>query len=353
MELAMHPQDTIVTDREEGMNNGKVYDWFKHARTLMYTPHPTRPQKFCKRYLYAGKGDDDEMINLPVLSHRVREAEEKKSHWLGAFMYVEDEKYGDLWFSHGMLYLASAAVTEWMYFSSIPLLEGNLEGPEDHQFAYLMRESGIHYRDSNWEGWYKETHTRQLVDAETIVYHNCKTVGLFFRCLTAFDSVDIHHPLLQLENAQTRIHQLGLTTSTSCISKTMTSVRQTLDSRTIPLAELDHLLIQTTLQVCIDYSHVDSREIVDKIVGWMVERVMFDLEKMDNGAVRDPVTVETVEGEWRDQMVEWALEDARAEEGREAEEEVWVVEEEDETREEQREEAEEEHGGEEGVEEGK
>ncbi|KAI9344601.1 hypothetical protein BDR26DRAFT_857250 [Obelidium mucronatum] len=48
-EQSLHPTDTLITNRTENANEGKILDWFQYARSVLYTRHPTSPNQYCKR----------------------------------------------------------------------------------------------------------------------------------------------------------------------------------------------------------------------------------------------------------------------------------------------------------------
>ncbi|KAJ3025054.1 UNVERIFIED_CONTAM: hypothetical protein HDU68_007519 [Siphonaria sp. JEL0065] len=68
LEREINPNDTIITNRLEGVNNGKSVDWFRIARNLVYVPHPNQEGRWCRKYLAVAKTDDDTVISVPRAS---------------------------------------------------------------------------------------------------------------------------------------------------------------------------------------------------------------------------------------------------------------------------------------------
>ncbi|KAJ3077413.1 hypothetical protein HDU98_000063 [Podochytrium sp. JEL0797] len=278
MEMEEHEEDTIITERMEAMNDGKVYDWFKHAGNIMYAPHPFIPSKWCLRYSYIGKGDDDEMINIPRLSRALRMLPKKKSQYVG---FPLDD------YMHGQLYFATPDIVEWIAFAIIP--EEKMVGNEDHVFAYLVAESKIDVQRVDWKPFYFETHKeRWVVNPGTIIMHPCKSLEMFFRCMMAFDIIDKNSELLTLEPATERLRQLGLILDPTIVQKAITEVQQ--DLRKAPH---QHVQMSVFNDMMLWYAIGFQAEengvwLTQEEKTRMIETVFWELERGEDGKVVDP-----------------------------------------------------------------
>ncbi|KAJ3238458.1 hypothetical protein HDU81_007727 [Chytriomyces hyalinus] len=188
LERLSNPNDTLTTSHEENMNKGKTLDWFLFARNLSYTAHPTRAGKWCQKYLYVGKTDDDAVIHVPRLSARLQElAISKSSQYIGRVW--GKTKKTDLKHMTGMLYVVSLDVLEWMYSNPKKTPVSGVLG-EDLQFSRWITDAQLDVewvdetrfhdrpRDGELSGWSPAPITNQ-----TIVVHYCKTPRQFFRCI--------------------------------------------------------------------------------------------------------------------------------------------------------------------------
>ncbi|KAJ3292626.1 hypothetical protein HDU79_001232 [Rhizoclosmatium sp. JEL0117] len=223
MEMDEHQEDTIITDRIVDNNDGKVYDWFKYAGNIMYTPHPVIPSKWCLRYEYIGKANDDSMINVASLSQLLRKLP-KKQQYIGQMDADRDSM-------DGMLYLVTPDIVEWLAFAIIP--EERMVGREDHVFADFVRDSRINVNYIDMKHKVFDTRNdRWVVSPHTVVMHPCKSMEMFFRCMMMFDVVDRNHELLADQDLFTdRLLQLGLDLAPPIVNKTITEVRLELSKR--------------------------------------------------------------------------------------------------------------------------
>ncbi|ORY52322.1 hypothetical protein BCR33DRAFT_845516 [Rhizoclosmatium globosum] len=207
MEEIAHPSDTIITEREENMNDGKTYDWFNLSRGMLYTEHPVRKNEFCLRYRFVGKTDDDAIIHVPRLSKLLLQLPISESHFVGRAL--------DFYMT-GMLYLLSADIVEWIHTSPIPAK--NAVGHEDMQTGVWLQKglpkADIKHHDQK-ELFHdlEESHNvpRHRSHDKSIVIHWCKDIARFFRCygdlygtppsalkrLTTLNSLKLHQKRLK------------------------------------------------------------------------------------------------------------------------------------------------------------
>ncbi|KAJ3294006.1 hypothetical protein HDU79_011679 [Rhizoclosmatium sp. JEL0117] len=164
---------------EENMNLGKSLDWFLHARSILYTRHPTTKNHYCLRYKFIGKSDDDTVIHLPRLSTFLKTLHPQKSHYIG-------RSFNDAYMS-GMFYLLTPDLTEWIHHSPIP--KQNRKGHEDRQVGVWFVRGNI-----TWGIYLAKTFTfHDLEEApnifarkstrESVAVHWCKDGPKMFRCI--------------------------------------------------------------------------------------------------------------------------------------------------------------------------
>ncbi|KAJ3071473.1 hypothetical protein HDU99_002405 [Rhizoclosmatium hyalinum] len=263
------------------------------ARNLMYTPHPTKAGRYCQKYTFIGKGDDDEAINLRALVRHIKTAKKENVPQLAGFMMYEDAEFKErVWYAHGMLYFGSPELVEWIHTSPIPQEQPELLAlPEDHVFGYLLRESKIYMKRTEWRPYYFETHKDEwMVTDDTIIAHPCKALDSFFRCMTLFDRVTQDHPLLIPENAKLRLEHLGLLATDEVVNQTIKKVKEAINKEPMfIMAQFNRLLLGQAVYLTIAEFNL-PKETIDKII----TKVTFDLEKGANGAVKVPVNVETL-----------------------------------------------------------
>ncbi|ORY35986.1 hypothetical protein BCR33DRAFT_790660 [Rhizoclosmatium globosum] len=196
LEKSQNPEDTVIT-------------------TPLF-PHPTLEGKFCKRYLFVGKTDDDSVVHLGKLGRllvNIVNTSKSATHFVGDMFYDQIGKKRT-WIKgmHGMLYLMTADLVEWIRFHD------------------LMNVNPI-------------TNTFQNeITQETIVVHYCKTLEAFFKCMAGlFEEIGPKHPLLEPTAAQTRLKQQGLFLPLTHLSETLAYIQS--NKTTLLLAEFDHHLL--------------------------------------------------------------------------------------------------------------
>ncbi|KAJ3030440.1 UNVERIFIED_CONTAM: hypothetical protein HDU68_008992 [Siphonaria sp. JEL0065] len=254
-EKAAYPNDTIITTRPEGRDEGKILDFFQYARSILYTAHPIIPEKYCQRYLYVAKSDDDSVIHLPRLSNLLLGLPRNGTHFVGnVFHDVITQARIQISGMHGMLYLMTADLVEWINFSPIP--RDNVKGVEDQQVGYWFQLSKIHI-DWFYVGvnrfhdlmdvnpitkWFQHR-----ITSETIVVHYCKTLQDFFRCMSGLlEDISTQHSLFTPAAAQHRLKENGILLPLNNISVTLQSIAEKHypnPETALPLAEFDHHLL--------------------------------------------------------------------------------------------------------------
>ncbi|KAI8613591.1 hypothetical protein BC830DRAFT_1168976 [Chytriomyces sp. MP71] len=185
-------RDVILTDRVEGLTNGKIFDWIRAARNLSYAAHPTREGVYCRKYLYIGKSDDDSVIHVPrlskLLTHLWENNEKGESLFVGR-NWDRGGRHPALKHMTGMLYLTSLDVTEWLSVSKLPLVIRPKIG-EDLQFSRWIIQGNLsvtwidrdefHNREADGE---PVSFAHRPIGEDTIVVHHCKSHRHFFKCL--------------------------------------------------------------------------------------------------------------------------------------------------------------------------
>ncbi|KAJ3030439.1 UNVERIFIED_CONTAM: hypothetical protein HDU68_008991 [Siphonaria sp. JEL0065] len=257
-EQQLHPFDTLITNRTESKDEGKIYDWFHYARSVMYSKHPSIPNAYCKRYSFVGKAEDDETINVPVLSEALRALNSSNSHFVGYPVAVEQtlKLHKNLPKMHGMLYFVNAEMVEWISFSDIP--KSNLVGPESHQVSKWLHKSGINIQIVNWRTKYHETthaisFENQPISKNTIVVHPCK--HMFFTCMSyMFERISADHDFMDLETASSHLESLSLTFPQAIIQQSLIYMHNVFLQRdpttpTISLPEFEYGLLHYTLKL--------------------------------------------------------------------------------------------------------
>ncbi|KAJ3286948.1 hypothetical protein HDU79_006106 [Rhizoclosmatium sp. JEL0117] len=179
LEEMTYPEDTHVLEREENMNDGKTMDWLGYARTIMYIEHPTEPGKFCLRYRFIGKTDDDSVIHIPRLSEKLLKLPAQGPHYVGRYHNQ---------FMAGLGYLMSPDLIEWIHHSPIP--GQHALGHEDYQVGFWFREAKINntiqFHDQGFlfhDLEESNNFARARSTKESIVIHLCKDMARMFRCI--------------------------------------------------------------------------------------------------------------------------------------------------------------------------
>ncbi|KAJ3297359.1 hypothetical protein HDU79_003974 [Rhizoclosmatium sp. JEL0117] len=253
LEKSQNPGDTVITTRIEHRDEGKILDWFTYARSQLYSPHPTLEGKFCKRYLFVGKTDDDSVVHLGKLGRllvNIVNTSKSATHFVGDMFYDQIGKKRT-WIKgmHGMLYLMTADLVEWIVHSKVP--QENLKGIEDQQVGYWLMLSNIKidWFDVGLKRFHDLMNVNPITNTfqneitqETIVVHYCKTLEAFFKCMAGlFEEIGPKHPLLEPTAAQTRLKQQGLFLPLTHLSETLAYIQS--NKTTLLLAEFDHHLL--------------------------------------------------------------------------------------------------------------
>ncbi|KAJ3242334.1 hypothetical protein HDU81_005087 [Chytriomyces hyalinus] len=182
LEQTIFPQDTIITQRKEGRDDGMIFDWFQAARKLAFSPHPTRVGEWCQKYRYFGKSDDDALVHVERLSRLLASFPQGQANFVGRHALKDH-----LHMTHmtGMLYLVTADILEWMFHSPIP--KENLKGMEDVQVGKWLVLGAI---EASWIDVGTKFHNlpeaqyfQKPVTNETAVVHWCKSETQFFKCV--------------------------------------------------------------------------------------------------------------------------------------------------------------------------
>ncbi|KAJ3030900.1 UNVERIFIED_CONTAM: hypothetical protein HDU68_007398 [Siphonaria sp. JEL0065] len=134
-------EDLVVMHELEDRDSGKILEWFRYSRSVMYSQHPSgREGMFCQRYRFVGKGDIDAVFHIVRLSRLLSGLSTQVSWFIG-------RSFGAPHFHMtGMLYLLSLDIVEWINFSPIP--KQHMKGVEDVQVGKWLLEGNIKFQKS-------------------------------------------------------------------------------------------------------------------------------------------------------------------------------------------------------------
>ncbi|KAI8827713.1 hypothetical protein BJ741DRAFT_629099 [Chytriomyces cf. hyalinus JEL632] len=186
LEVAAHPSDSVVYGRRENKDKGKIIDMYHAMRkSRFYAPHPTHRGRFCARYQFFGKADDDAVIHLHRLSQYLEFVQETEGTmhrlWIGRTVHN---------FQLGMTSLLSMDLAEWVSTSRIPVL--NAIGKEDKKVRDWLRSGNIDhslvdasFRFHNKMGSrkYGPAWADGVASNASIVTHYCKSPKEFAQCV--------------------------------------------------------------------------------------------------------------------------------------------------------------------------
>ncbi|KAJ3092608.1 hypothetical protein HK100_006902 [Physocladia obscura] len=259
VEETMFPDETVVFNAPEDRDSGKILDWFKYARDNMYTRHPKLANKWCLKYRYIGKGDDDAVFHLPRLAGEMmsNDKDPKKSFFVGRpFPLPWDHMTG-------MLYFVTADIVEWIHWSPIPIKY--LAGIEDVQVGKWLLEADFDFDKIDFGLNYHDLEESPMwspgpIHDYTKVIHWCKDMARMYRCISGlFDngviSPEIAHRLTRDQNLKTRFKQFGILNTTSIESqRSIIAKIQTLQSikQSLTFDEIDFLIVRDLVVSWID-----------------------------------------------------------------------------------------------------
>ncbi|KAI9330046.1 hypothetical protein BDR26DRAFT_871745 [Obelidium mucronatum] len=253
VEEMLFPNETVVFEALEDRDSGKILDWFRWVREHMYEPiavqegrqrwwwlwgkgqeqqYQEQPQyKWCLKYQYVGKGDEDAVFELTRLGKKLFEISRLGRRGMFSTSAFIGRIFPTPWIHMtGMLYLLSADIVEWINFSPIPV--ENLAGVEDIQVGKWLLEGGFYYRELQ-QGLHfhdlEESHQWSpgpIKDYSTVV-HWCKDMARMYRCISGLFhnhtiAPEVAHRLTLPTNLATRIKRFGLTILKSHISQWIT-----------------------------------------------------------------------------------------------------------------------------------
>ncbi|KAI9330051.1 hypothetical protein BDR26DRAFT_712918 [Obelidium mucronatum] len=156
-EQALFDDVVVMEEAVEHRDNGKILEWFKYARSVLYSRHPSKDSNYCLRYRFIGKGDVDAVIHIKRLS-RILSGLSDDSRYIGRSFVVPH------YHMTGMLYLVTSDIVEWINFSPIP--KQHLNGVEDVQVGKWLLESKIHFKKAEQ---YNRFH--DLEESPNVCYH--------------------------------------------------------------------------------------------------------------------------------------------------------------------------------------
>ncbi|KAJ3030902.1 UNVERIFIED_CONTAM: hypothetical protein HDU68_007400 [Siphonaria sp. JEL0065] len=181
LEQLLFPNTTVISHRKESRDSGKILDWFKFSRSLLYTPHPSIPAEYCLRYRFVAKADEDAVIHLERLGRLLNGVEtSNKAQFIG-------RGYNDpVMHMTGMLYLLSANTVEWIYSSLVP--ESWIHGVEDVMVGMWLLKGGLSVDYIEQGHQFHDLAESTAFSAgdttnETVVLHWCKDQVRMLRCV--------------------------------------------------------------------------------------------------------------------------------------------------------------------------
>ncbi|KAI8613004.1 hypothetical protein BC830DRAFT_1220069 [Chytriomyces sp. MP71] len=276
MEQDMYPEDTIVTSRKEGRDEGKILDWIREARNLTFVPHPTRSGQWCQKYSYIGKADDDAVIHLERLVDLI------DSLPVGSTNYVGRQSFPGTRGRHmtGMLYMLTPDLIEWMSHS--PIAATKLFGIEDVVISDWMWHSGINITwidvQDSFHNLPHSTYFQKRISNESVVVHMCKNTEEFFGCVENLYEPQLtiigpDHELLEIEAMGDRIlNQFGVNITTEDgeeVKQRMTT--RLVNQATLSEKEYDTIILESIMtpifskERLAEVSDTEKRDVIDKI----------------------------------------------------------------------------------------
>ncbi|KAJ3030903.1 UNVERIFIED_CONTAM: hypothetical protein HDU68_007401 [Siphonaria sp. JEL0065] len=257
LEQTMFPNETVITSRLEDRDSGKILDWFRFARSLMYSPHPTVPNEYCLNYRFVGKADDDAVIHFPRLSKTLNKMS-VETKYIGRF------HDSPVTHATGMLYLLSADVVEWIYSSPFPA--ALVHGVEDVQVGFWLQEGKLNTSLVEMGPMFHDltespNFSAAATTSESIVVHFCKNRFLMTRCIwTLFDEEDDENEkerhwvelsrLVTLGSLRSRLKHFRLDDRVTEpeFLQTVEAIQNRFDGGGLTVSEVDLLLIRKPME---------------------------------------------------------------------------------------------------------
>ncbi|KAJ3067533.1 hypothetical protein HDU98_009237 [Podochytrium sp. JEL0797] len=195
-ESVLFPDDTVILDIPENMDNGKTFHWLRMSRKFLYTRHPKDLDAYCSRFNFVGKGDDDTIIHVPRLSRFFQTVSTTQLNYIGTY---------DMGYMTGLLYLLSSPLTEYITVADHEWSNANKVGYEDRVTGNLIQHTELkvnnvysvkkmhdHYDSPNWDVGFTTFETMALHWNHDI-YHFLKG----FRDLYGSDGVDTEEAVMR------------------------------------------------------------------------------------------------------------------------------------------------------------
>ncbi|KAJ3022263.1 UNVERIFIED_CONTAM: hypothetical protein HDU68_009232 [Siphonaria sp. JEL0065] len=274
LEFNEHPEDTIITDRYEDRDDGKVLDWFEYARSQMYIPHPTLNGEWCLRYQYIGKSDDDSVIHVSRLSSILKKLP-NGSNYVGRVSYPNQRNQH----MTGMLYLLTSDIVEWINDSPIP--ESNKIGVEDVNVGQWLWDGNLDveliHRDREFHNLPSAPYFQRRIDNDSVVVHYCKHLEQFFECMKGlYDPtppiITIDHYLVHPEMINYRVKfQFGLNITNETEQYIFEEIYFKVKETPLKLPEYDNILLESSIESALemlglaDVEQNTRKAMIDKI----------------------------------------------------------------------------------------
>ncbi|KAJ3004742.1 UNVERIFIED_CONTAM: hypothetical protein HDU68_004918, partial [Siphonaria sp. JEL0065] len=293
MELAaeetMFPNETLVLERLEARDTGKLYDWFKHVHSKeLYSQHPTIPSNLCPKYRFVGKGDDDAVIHIPryvywdggTLLNQITRLSRLLSSIPDEPVILGREYFAPHFHMTGMLYLVSSHVASWIGTSPIPA--SNITGIEDVVMGrwilnaddIKINRHNVIYRFHDLEESTGFPHNKTT--AESVVLHWCKDELRFFRCMSSLFDQDVLRPeilkrLASPTSIRTRVDKYGLGMDDKEFSRAVSTIQKMIRRNPkTSLVEMDAVLITPILvsrkqKLAFEFPDSSLKELIHRI----------------------------------------------------------------------------------------
>ncbi|ORY35997.1 hypothetical protein BCR33DRAFT_855600 [Rhizoclosmatium globosum] len=254
LEQQMYPSDTVVTERYEDRDDGKILDWFRYARSELY--YEVEDGEWCSRYKFIGKGDDDGVIHVGRLSSMLKGIPDHESSYIGRLSYPNVRGQH----MTGMLSLVTPDIVEWINESPFPA--ENKDGVEDMVLGTWFWDMNLEIKlvkiENEFHNLPDGPYFQKRISNESVVVHFCKNNYQFFQCMRGLynpieERIDSSHYLVHPEIIDYRVkYQFGLNITNDTVEDIYAQLYYTTKNSTISLQEYDDILLDTSIDTAFD-----------------------------------------------------------------------------------------------------
>ncbi|KAJ3081389.1 Serine/threonine kinase [Rhizoclosmatium hyalinum] len=254
LEQQMYPSDTVVTERYEDRDDGKILDWFRYARSELY--YEVEDGEWCSRYKFIGKGDDDGVIHVGRLSTMLKGIPDHESSYIGRLSYPNVRGQH----MTGMLSLVTPDIVEWINESPFPA--ENKDGVEDMVLGTWFWDMNLEIKlvkiENEFHNLPDGPYFQKRISNESVVVHFCKNNYQFFQCMRGLynpieERIDSLHYLVHPEIIDYRVkYQFGLNITNDTVEDIYAQLYYTTKNSTISIQEYDDILLDSSIDTAFD-----------------------------------------------------------------------------------------------------